>query len=348
MSSKLRSQSSQEKPLQQYMLNARHLIQIDSINVVEQHLMSFEQENLLKRMKTGSGKEIFDFLQSKIDSIPPANTTDILRQILGNPTVTDLRALQYRILQEDWVALEKVYLYSLPDRKDHTTFFTNKFLMIVVYRKGIDGRWIAGYSSAIPVKHAHELLGSIHNRLLNKKRDQQDSDSKAQLQETKSASFFLKIPPEEEIYVIDTNVLLQSHDFRNYSFSKKRCSIVIPSVVIQEIDRLKKNPKLKKKCLSISKIIDSLFRNNSDSIPMKLINKGKLRIVLVLLEPLVSSYPPGFTFENPDDRIIMYAKSIALQNKQNKVTVVSADTNMRLKSKIVKLDSLQFKLKINH
>ena len=248
------------------------------------------------------------------------------------------------MLREKWEKIEKVYLYKIPYglRQNMTAKSLDETLLIVmIYQKTISGRWIAIYSSAMAMHEANYYLRVIRHRLLSQKGKIQEGTLQPQLQKPDFPSFRLQIPPGEEIFVIDTNILYENNNFCSFNLSQKTHTILITSPVLRELDRLKMIKNSKDKSIAISKTIYSLFRKGTDITDKKIICKGKIRLLLFVFEPDQKNYISGFDKEITDDRLIMTAKAILEANPQNPVIVLTQDINVLLKCKAIHLKAIR-------
>lgn len=132
----------------------------------------------------------------------------------------------------------------------------------------------------------------------------------------------------KKVYVLDTNVLL-SDPKAMYSFEKN--DVVIPSVVLQEIDNKKTlMNEIGKNARYFSKQIDKLREFGKLHKGVKIPNGGTLKVVA---PPQDSKAYDNFLDSEADTRIIATAKMLQdSMINQNRVIVVSKDTNVRVKS----------------
>ena len=137
----------------------------------------------------------------------------------------------------------------------------------------------------------------------------------------------------KKVYVLDTNVILS--DFNAiYSFEKN--DIVIPSVALQEIDNKKTLMNdVGRNARHFSREIDKLRSNGKLHKGVKLHNGGTLKIVA---PPQDSKAYDNFLDSEADTRIIATAKMLQ-ENLNNKVIVVSKDTNVRVKADVEDVDA---------
>lgn len=130
----------------------------------------------------------------------------------------------------------------------------------------------------------------------------------------------------KKVYVLDTNVLLSDP---NAIFSFGKNDIVIPSVVLQEIDNKKKlMDEIGRNARYFAKQIDKLRENGKLHKGIKLDTGGTLRIVA---PPQDSKAYDNFLDNTVDTRIVATAKTL-MEVSNNNVIVVSKDALVRVKS----------------
>jgi PhoH-like ATPase len=136
----------------------------------------------------------------------------------------------------------------------------------------------------------------------------------------------------KKIFVLDTNVLL--HDHRCiYSFEEN--DIVIPIVVLEELDKFKKgndqiNYNAREFTRELDKISgDGLF-NGGISLGKDL---GKLSIETG--KPFAPEIQDSFPENTPDHRILAIAHHVYKKNPKRSVILISKDINLRMKAKSI-------------
>ena len=141
----------------------------------------------------------------------------------------------------------------------------------------------------------------------------------------------------EKIYVLDTNVLLQDpHSI----FAFEENEVVIPAVVLEEVDSKKRNlDEVGRNARQISKIIDNLRKLGKLHEKIPLHNGGSLRIELN--HKYFHELQEIFFEKTNDNRILAVAKNLSLaeQTAGSKKTVilVSKDTLVRVKADAIGL-----------
>jgi PhoH-like ATPase len=130
----------------------------------------------------------------------------------------------------------------------------------------------------------------------------------------------------KKIFVLDTNVLL--HDPRAI-FSFEDNDVVIPIVVIEELDKFKKGvDEIGRNARQISRILDELRLKGKLSVGVKLESGGNLRVELNHQSPSV--LPNELIAAKADNRILSTA--LNLKNDGLPVILVTKDTNLRIKA----------------
>lgn len=139
----------------------------------------------------------------------------------------------------------------------------------------------------------------------------------------------------KKTFVIDTNVLLQS-PYAIYHFEDN--DIVIPAVVLEELDRFKKDPsELGANARETSRILDELRTDGDLSQGVMLESGGFLRIELNCENvKLPESWDP----KKNDNRILKVC--IGLQNEGQKIILVTKDIFVRIKAEIVGVTAQDF------
>lgn len=138
-------------------------------------------------------------------------------------------------------------------------------------------------------------------------------------------------------YVIDTNVLLHSP---NAIFAFNEHTVIIPEVVLEELDRFKSESNDRgANSRQISRIIDTLriTGNLLEGVPLN--EQGG--ILKIETNHLNTKIPANWLPSKPDNRILQVCKGLA---ENNLFTVlVSRDTNMRVKATILNIQAEDFR-----
>jgi len=141
----------------------------------------------------------------------------------------------------------------------------------------------------------------------------------------------------EKIYVLDTNVLLQDpHSI----FAFEENEVVIPAVVLEEVDSKKRNlDEVGRNARQISKIIDNLRNLGKLHEKIPLHNGGSLRIELN--HKYFHELQEIFFEKTNDNRILAVAKNLSLAEQaagsRKTVILVSKDTLVRVKADAIGL-----------
>jgi len=132
---------------------------------------------------------------------------------------------------------------------------------------------------------------------------------------------------KKQVIVLDTNVLL---DDPNALYSFPEAQILLPIVCIEEVDRFKKDMNgIGRNAREVSRHLDRLRKDSSLSKGVHLDNGAELRIVMGsrFFQMLSSDLS-----QSNDNYILAVAMEAAASDRSREVTLVSKDTNMRLKA----------------
>jgi len=139
----------------------------------------------------------------------------------------------------------------------------------------------------------------------------------------------------EEVIIPDTSYLLDNNDFTKWvSRSGKPLTIVIPTIVLQELDEKKefhRNPDIQKVAQSIAKRIMSVLTRNPNS-DVKTIVNGKVYLKLESIEPKKLNTLESLDFTVPDDRFIASAFEIIRKYTNSDCYIASKDINQNNKA----------------
>jgi len=134
----------------------------------------------------------------------------------------------------------------------------------------------------------------------------------------------------KKTFVLDTNVLL--HD-PNSLFAFRDNNVVIPIVVIEELDKFKKGvDEIARNARQVSRHLDSLREKNKLSLGVDLEGGGTLRVELNHQHEEPCSMPSGFALHEADNRILMVALCLSKDLKGEPLVLVTKDTNLRIKA----------------
>jgi PhoH-like ATPase len=130
----------------------------------------------------------------------------------------------------------------------------------------------------------------------------------------------------KKIFVLDTNVLL--HDPRAI-FSFEDNDVVVPIVVIEELDKFKKGiDEMGRNARQVSRILDEYRQKGKLSQGVKLEGGGCLRVELNHQSP--DRLPSELIAAKADNRIL--ATALNLKHDDLPVILVTKDTNLRIKA----------------
>lgn len=131
----------------------------------------------------------------------------------------------------------------------------------------------------------------------------------------------------KKTYVLDTNVLI--HDPKSM-FKFQDNEVVVPIYVIEEIDRLKKDPsQLGVNARIVARKIDFLRKTGNLSSGVELENGGSLRVEI---SGSRNELPESLENDVMDNRIIAVALHLQRQKRDSSVILVTKDVNMRIKA----------------
>ena len=136
-----------------------------------------------------------------------------------------------------------------------------------------------------------------------------------------------------KVYILDTNVLL--HDPRAL-FRFQDNLVILPITVIEEVDRFKKElSETGRNARQISRLMDQLRRKAKlvDGVPLD--EGGELRVE-IYQEGYLKALPPELQVDHGDNRILAIARAMQEQ-QQGPVTLVTKDTNLRIKADVIGL-----------
>lgn len=138
----------------------------------------------------------------------------------------------------------------------------------------------------------------------------------------------------KKIYVLDTNILLHQPNAL-YAFGDN--DVVIPSVVLEELDSKKKlMDELGKNARYVSRQLDELRKLGKLHLGVELPNGGTLKIVIHDSNSVVFN---SFLDDKNDNAIIAVAKTLTENNPDTEVIMVSKDVLVRVKSDILSVEA---------
>ncbi|MEN6445761.1 MAG: PhoH family protein [Candidatus Cloacimonas sp.] len=143
---------------------------------------------------------------------------------------------------------------------------------------------------------------------------------------------------EKKIFVLDTNVLIHNPQAL-FSFEDNR--VVIPIVVIEEVDQFKKGVDEKSRnARQIGRYLDALRKKGSlkEGVPTE--NGGTIQVVIT--EDIVATASRLLYMDKNDNMIIGTALYLKEKYPQSIVTLVSKDVNVRVKADCVGINAENF------
>lgn len=144
-----------------------------------------------------------------------------------------------------------------------------------------------------------------------------------------------KTTAQKKIFVLDTSVILFSHDSILH-FAEH--DVGLPITVLEELDQFKKGNDTKNfEAREFTRLLDKLAKDQSlrDWIPLNGKTKGKFKVIMD--DKSLVDAQMVFNETKNDHRILNAALTIKQQEPDRKVILVSKDINLRLKAKSLEL-----------
>ncbi len=139
---------------------------------------------------------------------------------------------------------------------------------------------------------------------------------------------------KKKIFVLDTNVLL--HDSQCI-FNFEENDIVIPIVVLEELDKLKKgNDQINFNAREFTRELDKLSGDHLFNGGVSL-GKNHGRLSIETGKAFSKNIQESFPENTPDHRILAIAEFIHHKNVKESVALISKDINLRMKAKSIGL-----------
>jgi len=142
----------------------------------------------------------------------------------------------------------------------------------------------------------------------------------------------------EKIYILDTNAILYNPDLFN---ELNNCEIVIPEVVLQELDKIKLSSQdrdLRYRARRASRILFDLAERGLLTEGVKLSNGSIVRIAI--FNPN-EKYPENLSLKTSDDKILAIAYQVA-STSGLPVYLVTNDLNMLIKAQLLGINIQRF------
>ncbi len=144
----------------------------------------------------------------------------------------------------------------------------------------------------------------------------------------------------KKTFVLDTNVIL--HDFRSiYNFEEN--DIVIPIVVLEELDKFKKgNDTINIQAREFMRILDKLTENCprlDEGVPL---GEGRGTLFVLGGKPFSPAMELSFSEQIPDHKILAVAMWLKGNHPDKNVVMVSQDINLRMKSRTLGMEAQDY------
>lgn len=134
----------------------------------------------------------------------------------------------------------------------------------------------------------------------------------------------------KKVFVIDTNVIL--HDF-NCLYKFQENDIVLPIVVLEELDHLKKGDnQINFHAREFTRELDKLSGDHLFNGGITL-GEGLGKLSIETGKPYSEKLKESFPEPTPDHRILAIAEDVKAKKKDTEVILVSKDINLRMKAK---------------
>jgi len=134
-------------------------------------------------------------------------------------------------------------------------------------------------------------------------------------------------------FVLDTNILLHNPE-AIFGFADN--TVWIPIVVIEEIDQFKKDgSELGRNAREVARHLDALraLGRLTDGVPLE--SGGALHVLMT-----ERTLPEGFHLDHrADDRILAVALEIKIRHPEERVTLITLDTNLRIRANVLGLEA---------
>lgn len=135
---------------------------------------------------------------------------------------------------------------------------------------------------------------------------------------------------KKKIFILDTNVLL--HDY-NCLYNFQENDIIIPIVVLEELDKFKKgNNLINFHARELTRELDKLSGDQlfTDGISL---GKGRGKLFIVTGKEFSKLVSESFPEKTPDHRILAISDYICEKNPEKSVALITKDINLRMKAK---------------
>lgn len=149
-----------------------------------------------------------------------------------------------------------------------------------------------------------------------------------------------KFIPNKKVFVFDTNVIL--HDFKSI-FSFEETNIVIPIIVLEEVDKFKKgSDTINFNAREFIRELDSLAENSKDKdiFTNGVILSNKSKIFIDVNNEEREDFKKIFSGNIPDHKILSSAYNIKCENLR--VVLITKDINMRMKARSLGINTQDY------
>ena len=134
-------------------------------------------------------------------------------------------------------------------------------------------------------------------------------------------------------YILDTNVLI--HDPKSI-FNFEDNEVILPILVIEEVDKLKRNQgDVGSSARIVSRYIDKLREKSCLSSGVSLENGGRLKVEI---KGDLKKLPPSLKGDIVDNRILAVAITVKDEYPDDRVILISKDINMRIKADALNIE----------
>ena len=190
------------------------------------------------------------------------------------------------------------------------------------------------YKSSLTSKRKNRSFEKKEKKNLEPKRNRYESNAhpyskENKKQRNKASNKIYNSPSNEKlILVVDTNVLLNEIDLLEKLRTRGNINIVIPQVVINEMNGLKNRENLKEKAkFAIDWIFNPKFKNKNHN--FLFLQKKEER----LSDNLINRFFPNITLNNDDEILISSIYfNFNKQSSQHKVALITQDRILKIKA----------------
>ncbi len=149
----------------------------------------------------------------------------------------------------------------------------------------------------------------------------------------------LKQKDNRHVYVLDTNVLL--HDPSSI-FRFEEHIVLIPFLVMDEVDNIKKDPQIGVNAREISHKLEQLILRTEDMSQGILIPNGKDGLLFFCKGYISSHFPPELSMSYKDNAILAQIMGLQEAFPHRRFIMVSKDRNMRIKSSALYIENQDY------